>query len=149
MIAAGLLINSFVRLTTVKKGYNASNVLALQLVFPGDYPTARKTQSIEAFLQRLRSHPHVQAAGFSRAGVFIGEEITYGTFVPRGKTVRRCESIQRDPGSARSLKVFFLRWAFPLSPAETSHRRTLKGLSRRRHNRRSRRTAVQRQKSDR
>ena len=87
LVAAGLLINSFVRLTTVEKGYDASNVLALQLVFPGDYPTARKTGAIEELLRRLRSHPNVQSAGFSRAGVFIGEEITYGTFVPRGRTL--------------------------------------------------------------
>ena len=102
MIAAGLLINSFVKLTTVKKGYDASNVLAVQLVFPGNYPTARKTQSIEALLQRLRSHPHVQSAGFSRAGVFIGEEITYGTFVPRGRTV---EEMRVDPEKPRLRSV--------------------------------------------
>jgi putative ABC transport system permease protein len=102
LIAAGLLINSFVRLSTVEKGYDASHVLALQLVFPGDYPTARKTEAIEALLLRLRSHPNVQAAGFSRAGVFIGEEITYGTFVPRGKTL---QEMRADPDRPRLRSV--------------------------------------------
>jgi putative ABC transport system permease protein len=87
LVGAGLLINSFVKLTTVEKGYDASNVLALQLVFPGDYPISRKANAIDALLARLRSHPNVQFAGFSRAGVLIGEEIVYGTFVPQGKTL--------------------------------------------------------------
>jgi predicted permease len=107
MIAAGLLINSFVNLTTVEKGYDPSNALALQLVFPGDYPTARKTQTIEALLQRLRSHPRVQSAGFSRAGVFIGEEITYGTFVPRGKAADEMRAGAEKP-RLRSITEGFL-----------------------------------------
>ncbi|HUF07949.1 MAG TPA: ABC transporter permease [Rhodothermales bacterium] len=102
LVAAGLLINSFVRLTTVEKGYDASNVLALQLVFPGDYATVRKTEAIEELLRRARSHPNVEAAGFSRAGVFIGEEITYGTFVPRGRTL---EEMRANPDRPRLRSV--------------------------------------------
>jgi putative ABC transport system permease protein len=102
LVGAGLLISSFVKLTTVEKGYDASNVLALQLVFPGDYPIARKVEAIEALLERLRSHPNVQSAGFSRAGVFIGEEITYGTFVPQGRTL---EEMRADPERPRLRSV--------------------------------------------
>ena len=87
LVSAGLLIKSFVRLTTVDKGYDASRVLALQLLFPGDYHIARKADTIDRLLTRLRAHPNVQFAGFSRAGVLIGEEITMGTFVPPGRSV--------------------------------------------------------------
>jgi putative ABC transport system permease protein len=82
LVGAGLLIHSFLRLATIEKGYDPSNVLALQPLMPNEYPLARRVDTIEALLDRLRASPLVQAAGFSRAGVLIGEEIMIGTFVP-------------------------------------------------------------------
>jgi putative ABC transport system permease protein len=102
LVGAGLLINSFVRLTTVEKGYDPANVLALQLVFPANYPITRKAKTIDVLLARFRSHPNVQSAGFSRAGVLIGEEITYGTFVPRGRTL---EDMRGEPEKPRLRSV--------------------------------------------
>ena len=87
LVGAGLLIHSLVKLSTVERGYDPSNVLALQLVFPAEYSIARKTETIEALLARLRANPNVESAGFTRAGVLIGEAITTGTFVPPGRTV--------------------------------------------------------------
>ena len=107
LVSAGLLIKSFVRLTTVEKGYDPSNVLAVQLLLPGDYPIARKADTIDAVLARLRAHPDVQFAGFSRAGVLIGEEITMGTFVPRGRTLREMEADTTEP-RLRSVSPGFL-----------------------------------------
>jgi putative ABC transport system permease protein len=86
LVSAGLLIQSFVNLTTMNKGYDESRVLALQLLFPGDYPIARKADTIDALLTRLRAHPNVESAGFSRAGVLISEEIMMGTWVPPGRS---------------------------------------------------------------
>src|SRR5229473_7413341 len=48
LVSAGLLINSFVKLSTVERGYDPTNVLAFQLVLPTDYSVARKTETIEA-----------------------------------------------------------------------------------------------------
>jgi predicted permease len=107
LVGAGLLINSFVKLTTVEKGYNPSNVIAMQLLFPGDYPLARKAQTIDTVLERLRSHPQVQSAGFSRAGVLIGEEIHYGTFVPRGRSLDEVRA-EPDTPRLRSITAGFL-----------------------------------------
>ena len=107
LVTAGLLINSFVKLTTVEKGYDASNVLVLQLLFPGNYPTARKAETIDTVLARLRAHPDVQYAGFSRAGVFIGEEITYGTFVSRKTTLAHMRA-SREQLRIRSITEGFL-----------------------------------------
>jgi putative ABC transport system permease protein len=87
LVGAGLLIHSFVKLSTVDKGYDPSNVLAFQLVLPADYPITRKTDTIEAVLARLRATPNVEAAGFTRAGILIPEEIHVGTFVPQGRTL--------------------------------------------------------------
>jgi putative ABC transport system permease protein len=87
LVGAGLLIHSFARLTSVETGFNPSNVLAAQLVFPADYPIARKAETIDGILTRLRAIPGVEAAGFTRAGILIGEELVIGTIVPQGRTV--------------------------------------------------------------
>jgi predicted permease len=102
LVGAGLLIHSFIKLSTVDKGYNAENVLALQLLFPGDYPIARKTEAIETMLSRLRANPTIEHAGFSRAGVLIGEEILVGTFVPPGRTL---DEMRTQPNSPRLRSV--------------------------------------------
>jgi len=85
LVGAGLLTHSFVRLSGNNKGYDESNVVALQLLLPDQYSTARKAETIGTFLTRLRGLAGVQAAGFSRHGLLIGEELTIGTFVPLGR----------------------------------------------------------------
>jgi putative ABC transport system permease protein len=87
LIAAGLLIHSFSRLSTVDRGYQASNALVFQLVFPPAHSVARQSESIQTILSRLRAAPEVAAAGFARHGVLIGERITIGAFVPEGRAL--------------------------------------------------------------
>jgi predicted permease len=96
LVGAGLLIRSFTRLTAVETGFNPANVLAAQLVFPADYSIARKADTIDAILTRLRAMPDVESAGFSRAGILITEELVVGTFVPQGRTVSemRAEAVR-------------------------------------------------------
>jgi len=94
LVGAGLLIRSFVKLSSVDRGYDPADVLAFQLVLPTDYAVARKADTIEAILARLRSAPGVESAGFTRAGLLIGEAITVGTFVPRGRTM---DEMRVDP----------------------------------------------------
>jgi putative ABC transport system permease protein len=89
LIGAGLLARSFVKLSTVERGYDPAGVVAFQLVFPVQYEIPKKTATIEALLQRLRAMPGVEAAGFTRAGVLIPEELYVGTFVPQGETLER------------------------------------------------------------
>ena len=87
LTGAALLVHSFITLATFNKGYDPANVLALNLLFPDTYSTARKGETIEALLTRFRSNPDVRAAGFARHGLLIGEELYIGTFVPPGKTL--------------------------------------------------------------
>ena len=87
LVVAGLLTLSFVKLAAVDRGYDPTHVLAFQLVFPPDYSIARKANTIESLLARLRGVPSVESAGFTRAGMLIGEQITLGTFVPQGRTL--------------------------------------------------------------
>jgi predicted permease len=102
LVGAGLLINSFVKLSRNNKGYDASNVVALQLLFPDQYSTARKAETIGTMLARLRQLPGVRAAGFSRHGVLIGEELTIGTFVPFGRSL---DEMRSDPDRPRVRSV--------------------------------------------
>jgi putative ABC transport system permease protein len=102
LVGAGLLIHSFVRLSGNNKGYDASNVVALQLLFPDQYSTARKAETIGTMLARLRQLPGVLAAGFARHGVLIGEELTIGTFVPPGRPL---DEMRSDPERPRVRSV--------------------------------------------
>ena len=71
----------------VERGYDPSNALAFQLVLPPNYSIVRKVDTIEEILTRLRAVPNVEAAGFSRAGILIGEALIVGTFVPPVRTL--------------------------------------------------------------
>jgi putative ABC transport system permease protein len=87
LIAAGLLVHSFGRLSAVDRGYQAANTLVFQLVFPPGNTVARERDAIDTILSRLRTAPEVVAAGFARHGVLIGERITLGHFVPEGRSL--------------------------------------------------------------
>jgi putative ABC transport system permease protein len=94
LVGAGLLTHSFVMLSTANKGYDASNVLAFNLLFPDQYSTARKAETIQTMLDRLRGTAHVKSAGFARHGVLITEELSLGTFVPPGRTLDDVRNIR-------------------------------------------------------
>ena len=102
LVGAGLLIRSFIGLATVDNGYDATGVLAINLLFPDQYDIPRKVETIDSLLSRLRALPHVQSAGFSRHGPLIGEEIRIGTFVPPGRSLEemKAERTRLRPVSA-------------------------------------------------
>jgi predicted permease len=93
LTGAALLTHSFIKLSTFNKGYDPANVLAFNLLFPDTYSTARKCETIETLLTRVRSNPDVRAAGFARHGLLIGEELYVGRFVPPGKTLADVEAM--------------------------------------------------------
>ena len=94
LVGAGLLTHSFVKLSAVNNGYDPANVLAFNLLFPNQYPVARKADTIDALLTRLRAAPDVTAAGFSRHGILIGEELFIGTFVPPGRGLQEMRAVR-------------------------------------------------------
>jgi putative ABC transport system permease protein len=98
LVGAGLLSNSFVKLASVEKGYDPTHVLAFQLALPDEYSTARKAESIEAVLARVRAMPGVAVAGFAYAGILIGIQDTVGSFVPPGRTLA---AVAADPDRPR------------------------------------------------
>jgi putative ABC transport system permease protein len=97
LVGAGLLVNSFISLSRVEKGYDPSNVVAFQLVLPADYATERKAATIESLLTALRNRPEVEQAGFAYAGILLGLQDTVGVFVPPGRTVEEMQDEQEKP----------------------------------------------------
>ena len=97
LVGAGLLARSFINLSRVEKGYDPSHALAFQLVLPTEYSTARKSETIETLLSRLRQTPDVEAAGFAYAGILIGVEDFVGTWVPPGRTLAELEPETTKP----------------------------------------------------
>ena len=89
LVGAGLLANSFIKLSRVEKGYDPSNALAFYMVLPADYSIARKAETIASVLTRLRQLPDVNAAGFAYGGILLGLQDTVGDFVPPGRTIER------------------------------------------------------------
>lgn len=85
LISAGLLIRSVGKLVAVNKGYDATRVVAANLLLPDQYAVPAKAEAIRKLLAAMRALPSVQAAGFARHGLLIGEEIV-GQFVPAGKS---------------------------------------------------------------
>ena len=90
---AALLAVSFIKLTSVKKGYDPSHLLAFQLVIPDDYLAVRKAEVIESVLARARALPGTAAAGFAYAGILVSVENTVG--------IVRAVQIERWPTSPR------------------------------------------------
>jgi putative ABC transport system permease protein len=94
LVGAGLLLNSFSRLTRVDPGWDASGVLTFYLVMPQDYATARKAGLIEELISELRRLPGVQRAGFTYAGPLLALIDYVGVFVPPGRTL---EEMRENP----------------------------------------------------
>jgi putative ABC transport system permease protein len=66
LVGGGLLIHSFVKLSSVDPGYDPVNVLTFQVSLPLDrYPDARLVTFAEDLVARLRSVPGVRAAAYA------------------------------------------------------------------------------------
>jgi predicted permease len=97
LVSAALLVNSFMNLSRVEKGYDPANALAFQLVLPPEYATERKAATIESIIAALEARPDVQSAGFAYGGILLGVEDTAGTFTPPGRTLAEMEADPLKP----------------------------------------------------
>ena len=97
LVGAGLLINSFTRLTRVDPGWNASGLLMFYLVLPQDYATPRKAEVIDTLLTELRRLPEVRATGYTYAGPLLGIVDRVGWFVPPGRTEAEMRNNPNNP----------------------------------------------------
>ena len=114
LVGAGLLAHSFVRLMRTDLGYTTRNILEFQLMLPDTYSVTKKAETVTELLARLRALPGVAAAGFSRHGILIGEELMIGNLVPPGRgleemrkeTMARVRSV--SPGFITAIEMRLL-----------------------------------------
>jgi putative ABC transport system permease protein len=80
LVVGGLLLNSFVRLIHVDKGFRTDRALTLNLSLPASrYPDSQKLAAfVRALLDRIQSAPSVVAAGIGNRGPLSGEGSNFG-----------------------------------------------------------------------
>jgi predicted permease len=83
-VGAGLLIQSFVRLSTVNPGYDPSHVLTLQVALPPNRPDAALRAAAETLTERIRHLPGVVAVGYAES-------------LPMTRVSRRGVALRRTP----------------------------------------------------
>src|SRR5688572_1550166 len=87
LIGAGLLVNSFMKLTGIDTGLDPQGVLSFSLVVPGDSTAERKLEVAETLVARLERDPRVMSAGFADIPPLTPGIILFmGSFVPPGMT---------------------------------------------------------------
>ena len=86
LVAAGLLLASFVRVMQVDRGFEPASVVAIDLNLPASrYDPARRAQLHDDLLARLAAAPMVSSAGITRRPPLEGEAWV-DTLIPAGDT---------------------------------------------------------------
>ncbi len=84
-VGAGLLIQSFIRLSNVNPGFNPDGVLTFQLSLPPDRPDAELRAVAQALTERIQSLAGVRAVGYAES-------------LPMTRVSRRMVSLRTVPG---------------------------------------------------
>jgi hypothetical protein len=67
LVAAGLLLRSFVGVAQIETGFDPQRTLSFEVVMPGEYAAERRIAAAEQLIARLRAHPQVTSVGFTSA----------------------------------------------------------------------------------
>jgi predicted permease len=83
LVVGGLLLNSFVRLIQVDKGFQTERAFMINLGLPGvRYPDAdHRSRFVRSLLEQVHGLPGVKAAGVSNRGPLSGEGSNLGILV--------------------------------------------------------------------
>jgi putative ABC transport system permease protein len=108
LVAAGLLVRSFVKLSNVNSGLDPENVLTFQFVLPQEYGGPRRLALTEDLISRLRVLPQVEAAGVTNSPPLRTVRLYFGSYVPPGFTP---QDMAQDPlrPEARIVSADYLR----------------------------------------
>jgi hypothetical protein len=120
LTGAGLMLNSFVRLMRVDRGFVTENVLALNLRLPDSYRTKDQVENFyRQSLDQLRALPGAMSVGAVNQ-LPLGEMLVRGDF-------RHRRNKNRGQSNRLSVRTISDRWAFRygvdgISPIETRPR---------------------------
>ena len=120
LVGAGLLLHSFVKLATVKSGFDPEGVAHFQLVLPQEQPLAYRLGSALELAARLQTLPQVQAVGFTNSPPLVNSSL-FASVVPPDMSDQEFDQIPRrerpqlrtvSPGYLRAMGVRLLegRW---------------------------------------
>ena len=119
LLAAGLLVRSFNKLTTIDLGFNRDNVLTARLSLPRSiYKDPAQTQAFyDDLLQRLRSLPGVESAGMINHTPLSGFGIVAFTGIEGHQVIGREKDTEIGVGTVSS--DYFQTMKIPLLSGRT------------------------------
>jgi hypothetical protein len=120
LVAAGLLLHSFVGVVRVETGFDPQRTLSFEVVMPGEYAAERRIAAAEELIARLRAQPQVTNVGFTNAPPLQPGLYVFGDapvlppsasigldFVPQGTSAEvRDEEEDRAAGALRTQTRF-------------------------------------------
>lgn len=97
LIAAGLLLHSFAKLSAVDPGIDPRGVLSFEVIVPDEASAARKLEIAETLAARLEAHPQVSAVGFTDVPPLTpGISVLLVGFAPEGMPLAAMLEQERD-----------------------------------------------------
>jgi putative ABC transport system permease protein len=108
LVTAGLLVYSFVKMSSLPLGFDTDTQI-FQLVSPGDYRPSRKIALAAAVEERLRAMPGVEAVGFTNMEQPLEAEDSQGTIVPPRWPVDRADPGDENRSESRQVTAGYLR----------------------------------------
>jgi putative ABC transport system permease protein len=108
LVTAGLLVYSFVKLSSLPLGFDTDTQI-FQLVSPGDYRPSRKIALATAVEERLRAMAGVEVVGFTNMEQPLEAENSQGTIVPPGWPVDRADPGDENRSESRQVTAGYLR----------------------------------------
>jgi putative ABC transport system permease protein len=107
LIGGGLLLHSFLKLSSVFLGFDP-NTQIFQLVVPREYSRAQKMTIAYDIRARLQALPGIEAAGFINTPPFVPASMR-GTFIPVASSEKREQLGPDDSSQTRAVSPGYLQ----------------------------------------
>jgi putative ABC transport system permease protein len=108
LVTAGLLVYSFVKLSSLPLGFDAGTQI-FQLVSPGDFPPSRKLALAAAVEEQLQAQAGVDAVGFTNTAQPLEVDRSQRTIVPPSWPVDGADPGDDNRSEGRSVTAGYLR----------------------------------------
>ena len=93
LVCAGLMIKSFVRLQNVNPGFDANNLLTMQISLPSTYENQQATAFYTQLQERINAVPGVRSSSLISRLPLAGDRAT-ASVVVEGRPIQRGEEIE-------------------------------------------------------